>query len=140
MSRIFFITIVLISLCDQGYSSQSSSDQTSSPNSPFVHGISLNKSTIRTGYLISSQLSSNQLQLHLKKKKKKNTVVYKLDVCAKLFQINIKESKIVQFQSSPDYAAQSCPVQAVQSCQISQWVAWPQSYTMGGERPPWNIR
>ena len=120
MSRIFFITIVLISLCDQGYSSQSSSDQTSSPNSPFVHGISLNKSTIRTGYLISSQLSSNQLQLHV--------------------QINIKESKIVQFQSSPDYAAQSCPVQAVQSCQISQWVAWPQSYTMGGERPPWNIR
>ena len=67
MSRIFFITIVLISLCDQGYSSQSSY-QTSSPNSPFVHGISLNKSTIRTGYLISSQLSSNQLQLHLKKK------------------------------------------------------------------------
>ena len=91
MSRIFFITIVLISLCDQGYSSQSSSDQTSSPNSPFVHGVSLNKSTIRTGYLISSQLSSNHLQLHLKKKKnKKNTVVYKLDVCAKLFQINIK--------------------------------------------------
>jgi hypothetical protein len=138
MSRIFFITIVLISLCDQGYSSQSSSDQTSSPNSPFVHGISLNKSTIRTGYLISSQLSSNQLQLHLKKKKKYCCVQIRC-VC-KPVQINIKESKIVQFQSSPDYAAQSCPVQAVQSCQISQWVAWPQSYTMGGERPPWNIR
>ena len=125
MSRIFFITIVLISLCDQGYSSQSSSDQTSSPNSPFVHGISLN-----------NQLSSNHLQLHLQKK----YCCIQIRCVCKPVQINIKESKIVQFQSSPDYAAQSCPVQAVQSCQISQWVAWPQSYTMGGERPPWNIR